>query len=1102
MNMLYACLKINIFKRFIAFTLFSLVSLLCHGETIIPWKVGATIANTTYKTNGETYRIKIEGDVTMNGYIQVGDGSNSVTVIVEIADGVGEVKLTNASADSFFRVYPGSKLIIRGKNNDQHIILDGGSTDLTAKGTKSDMIGTSGTLEMQYVTVQNNKIQDLAKNLSAIKVNRNWLSTDELLGTTTIKNCKFINCSSKMGAVLYTDNSQDSYANPGNTPTSCAITMTDVVIDGCRAESHNDDGFKSDPDKDTEAGAAWAGIIRTSGKWVGNLTLTRVEIKNCSTPYSCAGVFWNAMGKAGDENLRPRLVVDGCHFHDNHAGRSGGAMRIETFCEFTGAQTEINNNTAGIMGGGIHMYGYAAENLGKFDFHYLLTDKLYIHDNTAQYGGGIGFQLTTACKLATGSTFNLHLNGAKIEDNRATVKGGGLYFENLSDVGKYGVNLHLNRGQMNNNKANPNIEDNYDKTLGKTFYDKKDASGNVVSQENYKSCGGAVFVYNTNISHDPAKADVLTMNGNKAMRRGGAICVTGTKASADLKAISAKGNIAQYGGGLACMSTSDATVDNYSSITLGNLTLAECEAKGWGGGVFADRGKITINDNATISGSTAGSKGGGIHCRYNSILTINEATISNNNATERGGGIYAETSTITLNKATIEKNRAKFGAGLSAEIKFTGEIGKATFDNNTASINGGAIYLEKGGTLNINDQASFTYNTAEADGGGAICVKVNNDKTEEYISGTIQNAYFAYNKAYRGGAIEFDGINAGKSLIFTLKNNTMEHNEAKLGGALLINEAQVNYEGGLIRWNKAKYVEGGPKTSFGYFPYNWNDNCFLDHKFSGFGGGIIVSKQGSLSISRTHPFGIYSNEADIAGNDISTACSERNIYDDGGKSPMRAEYVYYPGTVTIPKPQNLNLTGFQVPVPKSAISWMEDYNQEDGAYSLGTNKLKNEPHYRYGQLLESADKRQLLGKIIVDTEAQGLSQYLHLSLGYNFIFVKIIKEGLKEGESAIFNIFYKENETYNKYMTIAFTGKAGGGPVERIVALTVGTWRIEETNWSYTYNQTSTPPGDITLTAADATAANMPTYTFKNEKKANIDQTTPNSEAIKQNIFK
>ena len=1080
MNILYTCLKRNIFKRLTAITLFSLVSLLCYGEIPIPWNAGVTISTDTdyCQKDGETYRIKVGGNVTMNGYIKVGNGSNSVTVIVEIADGVtGPVTLKNSSADSFFRVYPKSKLIIRGKDNDHRIILDGGATQSTKKGTTYEMIGTAGTLEMQYVTVQNNQITNISKNYSAIKINPKWMD-NQLLGTTTIKNCSFINCSSRLGPVLFTDNEQASTTNVNNTPTSCAITMTDVIIDGCRAESHNDGGFNPASDKDTEAGAAWAGIIRTSGNWVGNLTLTRVEIKNCSTPYCCAGVFWNAMGKAGDVNRRPQLVVDGCKFHHNTAGRSGGAMRIETFCEFTGAQTEINNNTAGIMGGGIHMYGYAASNLGKFDFDYFLTDKLYIHDNTADYGGGIGFQLTSACQLTAGSTFNLHLNGATVSNNRANVKGGGLYFENLSRPDQeYTVNLHLNSGQMNNNKANPNKEDNYDKTLGKTFYDKKDASGNVVSQEDNKSCGGAVFVYNTNINHDPNQAAVLTMNGNKAMRRGGAICVTGTKASANLKAISATGNIAQDGGGLACMSTSGVTKDNYSSITLGNLTLDQCESIGWGGGVFADRGKITINDNATITRSTTGDLGGGIHCRNHSILTINEATISNN-TTNTGGGLYAQ------DLSTIE-------------------IGKATFEHNTAHKNGGAIFLVKGGTLNINNQARFTYNTVEEDGGGAICVKVNNDKEEEYIKGTIQNAYFAYNKAYRGGAIEFDGINAGNSLIFTLKNNTMEHNEAKLGGALLINEAQVNYEGGLIRWNKAKYVEGdpgGPKTSFGYFPYYWTYNCYRDRKFSGFGGGIIVSKDGRLSISKTEPFGIYSNEADIAGNDISTVCSQPDKYNDNNKSPMGAECKYYPGTITIPNPKNLNLSEFQVPVPKSAISWMEDYNQEDGAYSLGTNKLKNEPHYRYGQLLESADKRQLLGKIIVDTEAQGLSQYLHLSLGYNFIFVKIIKEGLKEGESAIFNISYKENETYNKYMTIAFTGKAGGGPVERIVALTVGTWRIEETNWSYTY-KTSTPSIDITLTADDAIAAKMPTYTFKNEKKANIDQTTPNSEAIKQNNF-
>ena len=891
MNILYTCLKRNIFKRLTAITLFSLVSLLCYGAVPpIDWTPGATIKtdNTTCQTNGETYYIKIQGNVTMNGYIQVGNGSNSVTVIVEIADGVaGPVTLTHGgSAESYFRVYQKSKLIIRGKDNDHRIILDGAN-----KAMSTSMVESAGTLEMQYVDI-NNFLNSTTKIHSAIKINPGWQDS-QLLGTTTIKNCTFQNCKSYAGPVLFTENDKSCTANVNNTPTSCAITMTDVLINKCEA-TEGDGAASSDPSKDTDAGAGWGGIIRFRGPWVGNFTMKNVEIGYCTAKNCCAGVFWNAMGKTDDVNRRPKLVVDGCHFHHNTAERSGGAMRIETLCEFTGAQTEIDNNTAGIMGGGIHMYGYSASNLGRYDFDYFLTDKLYIHDNTAQYGGGIGFQLNQACQLTEGSTFNLHLNGARINNNRAKVKGGGLYFENLSDVGKYGVNLHLNRGQMNNNKANPNIEDNYDKTLGKTFYDKKDASGNVVSQENYKSCGGAIFVYNTNINHDPAQAAVLTMNGNKAMRRGGAICVTGTKASADLKAISATGNIAQDGGGLACMSTSGVTKDNYSSITLGNLTLDQCESIGWGGGVFADRGKITINDNATITRSTTGDLGGGIHCRNQSILTINEATISNN-TTNTGGGLYAQ------DLSTIE-------------------IGKATFEHNTAHKNGGAIFLVKGGTLNINNQARFTYNTVEEDGGGAICVKVNNDNAEEHIKGTIQNAYFAYNKAYRGGAIEFDGINAGNSLIFTLKNNTMEHNEAKLGGALLINEAQVNYEGGLIRWNKAKYVEGdpgGPKTSFGYFPYYWTYNCYCDRKFSGFGGGIIVSKDGRLSISKTEPFGIYSNEADIAGNDISTVCSDRSKYI--GDSPMK-EYTYYPGKVEIPNPQNLNLSEFQVPVPKSAIS--------------------------------------------------------------------------------------------------------------------------------------------------------------------------------------
>lgn len=243
MNILYTCLKRNIFKRLTAITLFSIVSLLCHGETIIPWNAGVTISTDTKtcQTKGETYRIKIEGNVTMNGYIQVGNGSNSVTVIVEIADGVaGPITLKHGgSAESYFRVYQNSKLIIRGKDDNHRIILDGAN-----KAMSTSMIESAGTLVMENVTIQN-FLNSTTKIHSAIKINPGWQDS-QLLGTTTIKNCTFQNCKSYAGPVLFTENDKSCTANVNNTPTSCAITMTDVLINKCEA-TEGDGAASSDP---------------------------------------------------------------------------------------------------------------------------------------------------------------------------------------------------------------------------------------------------------------------------------------------------------------------------------------------------------------------------------------------------------------------------------------------------------------------------------------------------------------------------------------------------------------------------------------------------------------------------------------------------------------------------------------------------------------------------------------------------------------------------------------------------------------------------------------------------------------------------------------
>ncbi len=280
-------------------------------------------------------------------------------------------------------------------------------------------------------------------------------------------------------------------------------------------------------------------------------------------------------------------------------------------------------------------------------------------------------------------------------------------------------------------------------------------------------------------------------------------------------------------------------------------------------------------------------------------------------------------------------------------------------------------------------------------------------------------------------------------------------------------------------------MSGGPLTSFGYFPYYWNYNCYVDHKFSGFGGGILISKDGTFKVSRSHPFGIYENYADVAGNDISTVCSDWNVYK--GDSPMKENYVYSPAELDIPTPQNLDLSGFKVPVSKTSIAWMEDYNPSDGAYSHGTAQMDAGTQKRYYDMLKTTEGIRNLGKIIVNTESLGTKKYLHLTMGYHYVFVKIKKTGLKKGESAIFRCSFKENSDadYTKYMDVILTGVSDDGAlVEKLVALSVGYWQVSETDWSFTYQNAS--PVSFQLTKDDAQKG-----LIKELEYTNIKQTTP-----------
>ena len=979
-NFMSILTQINNPERVFLSLLFLLISNFCYAENVIVWTPGATINNDELKVeaNGNRdYRIKIQGDIKMNGFIQIGNSANSINCIVEIDEKVtGSVTLKNiGGADSFFRVDQNSTLTIKGKSDKQRIILDGGSNE--GKVVNWEIIGTAGTLNLEYVTIQNHKNTFEGRWAPAIKIHP-WENRTKL-GKTTIKNCKFTNLNCDCSPVIFVDG-RDVDANV--TSEDCAIKIEDTEI--CYCTVIHGDGRGS-----TDAGKCWGGVIRTRGGTISNLYLTRVKIyNNTAEDCSCAGVFWNAMGDRKGGDRQPTLILNGCKFYNNKAKYSGGALRIETNCRFEGAQTEICNNEAGIMGGGIHIYGYAGGYFDSQQFNYELNEFLYVHDNKAQYGAGIGIQLNGACTLKEGTNFNVHYNGAVIKNNMATVKGGGIYYENIADASKnYTINLFLNKGEISGNKVAPdpnNPKFNNDDIIAESFYDIL----NSPNPDRLKSSGGGIFLYNANIGYESNMAGDMKMDGNQASSFGGAITVLGTNALLNLQGLTASTNKAWRGGALCCISlTTD--VNQYASIKLGELTLKGNTATDLGGGVFAESGNINVLTGATIEnctanngggiyiskksilsisdalfkGNTANKCGGAVECisdseptsttpitDYGSKMTVEKASFENNNAGENGGAIYVERGIVELkNDAKFLANNAKSGGAIFTIHKSILTIGQVTFENNIASENGGAIFAKSGGNINITSGAVFRGNqmTRTVDGGGgAICVK--NDWTvkenKDFIIANIKNAIFENNySGYRGGAIELDGLDQTENVDFTFENATFTGNEAKIGGAILVNEAKLTYKGGLIYGNRAVITPGSslPKTSYGYFPYNWNANCFHSGQFSGFGGGIAISKDGQFIIENTHPFGIYGNSADIAGNDISTICSDRNQYNGGSNIDNYKEYYqYFPKTLIIPQPENLNLTGFKIPVPKSAVKWMEDYNAEDGAYFLGTNKFE------------------------------------------------------------------------------------------------------------------------------------------------------------------
>ena len=185
-----------------------------------------------------------------------------------------------------------------------------------------------------------------------------------------------------------------------------------------------------------------------------------------------------------------------------------------------------------------------------------------------------------------------------------------------------------------------------------------------------------------------------------------------------------------------------------------------------GGGLY-NSGTLTIRDSV-ISANSANA-GGGIENVAGSTLDILRTTITGNTANSQGGGIYNNnTGWLNITDSVVSNNTTtsgSFGGGGIYNYAGAVTVTRSTFADNHANGQGRGGAILNGSTL-IVDSSTFSANTAAGDGGAL----------ENGGTATIANSTFSGNtSAGYGGA-----INAASGT--TITHSTITANAAEFGG--------------------------------------------------------------------------------------------------------------------------------------------------------------------------------------------------------------------------------------------------------------------------------------------------------------------------------
>lgn len=803
---------------------------------------------------------------------------------------------------------------------------------------------------------------------------------------------------------------------------------------------------------------------------VGEFIMDGGEIANCWCDYAYDAYTYNDYNYGGGAvfvagksingmELAAKFIMNGGTISGCTSATHGGGIKTQGIVEMHGGT--ITNCSCGDnqhFGGGVYVY----EKMASFT----MTGGT-ISNCTASSGGGVMVWGNNDSEkpifIMNGDPATTKISGCKARGNG---NGGAVYVQQSTfnfingtlsdnDAERYGGAININETAILTLEGRCKIQGNRARAGGGI---SQEAGGCVIDINS-----DGVLIENNHANLNEALGEVYAANG-----QGGGVLIE--KGTFRMRKGSIRNNYADVnGGGVSCYVrriAGDVTATIEGGVISGNSAGISGGGIDLHADVYFDPSYDKITDNGDkindvvvnlsdgVLHSNSAKNGGGIYVGINSenstaTMTINssytESTIYGNTATENGGAIGLNNGTVTVTSGNFSNNTAENGGAIylgTGDMK----MNNIFIHENTATKSGGGVYLANG-TLTIEDADNnkIINNTATSTGGG-IQVQDGDLKMEKclvqenkanYGGGVCVNNSNAITINLLNPAINFERNTAttaggGMAVLGDITLNfsgSFQHNTAGNGGGIFVAQgAKLNYQGGMIRYNHATGTSTGINTG-----YEGTANGI-----HGFGGGVFVGSNSTLAFDVKGGLGFYGNDANTGGDDI---------FANGVSTE-----------VLLPVVGEMELTGFDIPVAKNGIFWVEDYMTSDVKYNLGPQVFgSSHTPIRYRDALKSA---AVIGRLDDDATYYNKirSGYLSLALGYELLFVRIIKEGLDPGDAAIVNVSYSKtgeisssDSDWVQHQKALLVGPASGD-ASVIVALPPNAWKFaEETAWSENY---------------------------------------------------